>query len=114
MPIEPPVWLSEPCPAWCGGDHSGQHCPVDRRHESEYVIVPVIQQTTRWRGDARDPLRTVTPTELNVVVFRDVGDDETWVAVANDAQHLEISVESARRLHRALGEALTHVLRGRL
>ncbi|MBK8462817.1 MAG: hypothetical protein IPL36_07255 [Nigerium sp.] len=47
--------------------------------------------------------------ELNIVAFRDVGARETWVAIANDRQHVEVTAESARRLHAALGALLGEV-----
>jgi hypothetical protein len=43
------------------------------------------------------------------VVFRDVGARETWVAIANDRQSVEVTLESAARLHAALGELLQRV-----
>lgn len=106
MPIDRPDWLSEPCPGWCSGDHRGQAFPADRRHESEHVLVPVIQRRTEWSTRDLHPTHVVEPDALTLAVVREVEQAETWVAVASDHQCLEITLESARRLHGALGRLL--------
>lgn len=108
--VERPEWLDEPCPAWCHGGHSGQDFEADRKHLSEQVLVPVIMQgrAPRWRHISGD---VVEADELSIAVYRRVGDRETWLAIANDLQNVEVSLESAARLSSelaALIEELTH------
>lgn len=99
---ERPDWLTEPCPAWCDGEHADQHLEADRRHHSDYFVVPIIQQHYWPHGSLRVG-DDVEADELNVLAFRDVGARETWIALANDQQKLELTAESAKRLHAALG-----------
>lgn len=108
MEIERPDWLSEPCPAWCDGRHDDQNMVDDRRHCSTYEVVPIIQPSEGWPRGRHRPNDDVEADELNVLAFRDVGARETWVALANDRQHLEVTLESAVRLHAALGRLLRH------
>lgn len=110
-PSERPEWLTEPCPAWCDGKHDDQEMVEDRRHHSEYHVVPVIQKLQRWPRATRGAGDEVEGDELSVLAFRDVGARETWIAIANDRQHVEVTVESAVRLHTALGK-LVKQLRG--
>ena len=72
--------------------------------------------TTRWcRSSSRasagheadtGPNDDVEAEELNVLAFRDVSARETWVAIASDRQKVEVTLESAVRLHAALGVLL--------
>lgn len=108
--VERPEWLDEPCPAWCHGDHSGQDFEADRKHLSETVAVPVITQgrAPRWR---HTPGYVIEADELLIAVYRRVGDRETWLAIANDSQNVEVSLESAARLSSELA-ALIEELTG--
>lgn len=103
---ERPDWLTEPCPAWCDGEHVDQHLVADRRHHSGYHVVPIIQARGHWPTARQTRSDDVEADELNILAFRDVGAWETWVAIANDRQHVEVTFESAQRLHRALGRLL--------
>lgn len=104
-----PDWLTERCPAWCDGKHDDQEMTEARRHHSAYQIVPIIQPRGRWpRGRSR-PSDDVEADELNVLAFRDVGARETWIAIANDRQHVELTVESAARLLAALGSLMSEL-----
>lgn len=103
---ERPEWLTEPCPAWCDGRHADQEMAEDRRHHSDSRVVPVIQRHVRWPRGTHGAGDEVEGDELNVLAFRDVGARETWVAIANDRQHVEVTVESAVRLHAAIGMLL--------
>lgn len=38
----PPVWLTQPCPAWCVTRHSGPDDPGDRIHDSPLMAVPLL------------------------------------------------------------------------
>lgn len=44
-----------------------------------------------------------------MLTFRDIGDRETWVAIANDQQRLELTLESALRLQAGLRQLLDAV-----
>jgi len=103
--VERPEWLDEPCPAWCHGDHSGQDFEADRKHLSETVTVPVIThgRAPRWRHLPGD---VVEADELPIAVYRRVGERETWLAIANDSQNVEVSLESAARLSGELAALL--------
>jgi len=101
-----PDWLTEPCPDWCDGRHDGQEMVDDRRHCSDYEVVPIIQPSERWPRGRHRPNDDVEAEELNVLAFRDVSARETWVAIANDRQKVEVTLESAVRLHAALGVLL--------
>ncbi|WP_300343897.1 hypothetical protein [Nesterenkonia sp.] len=105
---ERPDWLNEPCPAWCHGDHSGQEFPEDRKHLRVQMLVPVILQgpAPRWWNIPGD---VVVAEELLIAVYRRVGDRETWLAIANDSQNLEVSLESAARLSGKLAEVIEEV-----
>lgn len=105
MSIERPDGLTEPCPSWCGGDHTGQELLADRRHESDYLVIPIIQRRDGYAAPEEMP----EGDELTVVAARNMGARETWVAIANDRQHVEISPECAERLHAALGTLLARM-----
>lgn len=104
-----PDWLTEPCPAWCDGKHDDQEMVEDRRHHSEYRVVPIIQPRERWPRERSRPNTDVEADELNVLAFRDVGARETWIAIANDRQHVEVTPESAARLLAALRSLLSQL-----
>lgn len=104
---ERPEWLNEECPPWCRGDHSGQEMPTDRLHASAIDGVPVITMNRHRPAEpGRELLRVVEASEFDVTRHRFVGDAETWVSVGDDQQHIELTLESARRLHIALGRVL--------
>lgn len=78
---------------------------MDRTHSSEHVMVPtVVHDRTLALGNGE---ATVFADEFAIFVLRHVGEPETWVAIASDHQHVEVSVESAERLHRKLGAVLS-------
>lgn len=112
MPIKRPEWLTEPCPQWCDRDHIAQFLVEDRRHHSDYHLVPVIQRLGRTPGCGRLPTDEVEADELNIVAFRDVDARETWVAIANDRQRLQLTLESTTRLHAVLGNFLGQLTEG--
>lgn len=103
-----PLWLHEPCPDWCNRDHAGQHMRADRTHLSDIVTVPVIERHPGWVDDAEDDSAedVYTPEVASLVLVRQVGHPETRVAIATEQYALEVTVESARRLHRELGYLL--------
>lgn len=107
-----PEWLTEPCPQWCDRDHLAQRVVDSRRHHSDYLLVPVIQRLARTPGCGRLLTDDVEADELNIVAFRDVNAQETWVAIANDRQGLQLTLESTTRLHTVLGSFLGQLTAG--
>lgn len=99
---DPPL---DKCPHWCVEDHSAQLHPDDQRHLSASVLVQVI---ARPRSSIH-PDAVPHAEELGIVVHRSIGGFETWLAIASEAQALEVSLESARRLVHALAEVLEAV-----
>lgn len=73
MSSERPEWLTEDCPAWCDGHHGDQHHLEDRRHHSDYRVVPVIQHRARVSWGHSPSHDDVEADELNVLALRDVG-----------------------------------------
>ncbi|GAA3664148.1 DUF6907 domain-containing protein [Microbacterium marinilacus] len=108
MSNEHPERLTEHCPAWCDGQHDEQRLLEDQRHHSEYEIAAVIQHRQRIPGADTAP-DEVEADELNIVAYRDVDARETWVVIANDRQHVEVTAESAARVHVALGQLLKRI-----
>lgn len=102
---EQPGWLTEPCPSWCDEQHDDQDLIDDRRHHSAFWVVPVIQPVERYRHLSH----RLEASELTMLTFRDVADRETWVAIANDQQRLELTLESALRLQAGLLQLLDAV-----
>lgn len=103
-PAPRPSWLDEPCPTWCAGLHDEAEQPADRRHASYHPTVPVIRIDDR-DTDQQTPRRFVAADEFELVRHRQVGDAEEWVYLGDgegSGQRLEITIESARRLARAL------------
>lgn len=103
-----PEWLTEPCPFWCDRNHQRQEHPVDRTHSSEHGMVPVIVHDRTLALGNGEP--AVFADEFAIFALRHVRDPETWVAIASDHQHIEVSVESAERLHRKLEAVLSMLM----
>lgn len=101
-----PDWLNEDCPRWCSGEHDDQWHPADRIHESDLAVVPATTINGQFDDPHLEVIRSVLPTELIVVVRRYVEERETWVAIADGRQRVEVTLESAHRLHEALTRAL--------
>lgn len=103
----PPDWLSEPCPSWCCGDHEGQEHPADRRHFSDLPTVPVTTLVRHVSADHPSTIeRDAAATDFTVELSRYVGDQDIWLFVGDEGEGIEVSLESARRLHRAMDEVL--------
>lgn len=101
-----PEWLTEVCPAWCCGDHSGQDHPVDRVHFSDPVLVPVIERVRTVDRVGLEVVPVPTATEASLMLVQGVGDDDVWISISTETHLLEVSAESLRRLYRPLGELL--------
>ncbi|WP_416779404.1 DUF6907 domain-containing protein [Microbacterium lacticum] len=108
MPRKRLSWLTEPCPAWCRADHHDQDHPDDRFHQSRQILVPVVvpkRVTVEDVSASSD--HAVEPDEMAVLALLPVGQiSQAWVAVVGERQFIEVTLESAVRLHAALGEIL--------
>lgn len=101
-----PHWLTEPCPSWCDGDHTGQEHVVDRRHQTELAALPAIVRHCDQSNSDQEQHETAVAEEVIVVMHRRVGGGETWVAIAAERQGIEISVETANRIATVLRSTL--------
>ena len=98
------------CPIWCDREHLAD-ADTDAVHQLVLEPVPVVGLNRTISTDG-GLVRTVEPTELEVAVSQYVGGDEVWVAVIEGEalrQHVEISLESARRLARAITALLERI-----
>lgn len=82
----------EDCPTWCTGEHGSG------LHESESVAVAVV-----GRGEPSTAQRGI-PGHWYVSVLHD--GTEHWVDIGDDFDSEALCVGSARRLYRALGDAI--------
>jgi histidine ammonia-lyase len=92
------------CPPWCVADHDAEDdAGTPARHRSETVVVPGIS----IRSEAR---RTVESIEILIEVHTEEGDPVVGVYVGDGTRTgLDITTETAERLHRRLGDALRMV-----
>jgi hypothetical protein len=95
-----PTWLNETCPAWCIAEHGEHDHPDDREHESRRIEAPgVILTRTVTNGQI---VHRVEAVHLDAIRHRHVGDDQDWVYVGDNSTWLDLSLETAKRLHSAL------------
>lgn len=94
-----PSWQHDTCPAWCISAHAEDDPAADQVHDSSGTFLTVVTE---------DP---VQHCEDEVLVFlatsRKVGSTEDWIHLStpDDGQvNLTLTVESAARLSRVLGE----------
>lgn len=102
-----------PCPTWCDGEHLADPA-MDQIHERLAEPVPVIMLNRRIDG-RHELSRLIEATEFEIVAYQYVGDDETWITIVDgeqQRQRIEISLESAWRLAKAMTELLSEVRRG--
>ncbi|MGP5930484.1 hypothetical protein [Corynebacterium glyciniphilum] len=94
---EHPERLDEPCL----GGRSCKDLEADRKHLCEAVASPFTKQR-HARSGGISPADVVKTDELLATVFQRVGERETWLAIANDFQNVEVFSESVVRLSREL------------
>lgn len=84
---------------WCATDHGHIQHPDDDDHRSEGRAVVV---------EARTPTGDVTATVVEIGLLRRQDDAQTWFVI-EDGQHihLELTLDSARQLLRAMREDKT-------
>ena len=90
------------CPAWCishNADAPGW--TDDHLHESTPALVPciTIERTTNETGTIH---HHPTATELTLVRYQYPHGSDTWLYIGDGHHGLDITLESARRLMRAL------------
>ncbi|QRY40585.1 hypothetical protein JVX92_14080 [Microbacterium hominis] len=108
MTTERPESTAEACPPWCVEDHALHDLPDDRRHQSEPRWMPVTTLRRRFLpgGELR---RDAISEETCILAVRYLADRETWVAIATETRQIELTPESAARLHAELGALLARL-----
>lgn len=94
---DPSRAVAQACPyEWCTTPHGATSHPDDEDHRSDGILVPIV---ARGRERGAPP----TKTEVEMGLLRRTLDDETWFVIDDgNSVHLEVPVESARRLIRAV------------
>ncbi len=106
-----PGWQVDDCPSWCDRAHRDADHDDDRTHTSAGLLVPAIRRRMRRAGEG--PSHVVEAVEMMITFGRADGDIDTWVHIGDDGDDpLELSAESAHRLHRLLGSALRELSAG--
>lgn len=95
------------CPQWCRAQHDDEIHPDDRRHESEIVVVPVVENapTSAPAGNGAAH-RQPDSAEVFLVIHQQLGEPDVWVALGAGGRGMDLSLESAQRVHLALGDLL--------
>ena len=102
------AWLAD-CPFWCEGIQCKSPLPADRHHQSAASKFPAVAFSTVYdelQGELRE---LVGSTDVDLVVNQRHPGDYLWVSVGTEDRAIEISLESARRLHQKLGSLLAFV-----
>ena len=99
------------CPAWCiGHDADAPDRDNDYLHEATSALVPCIalERTTDGAGTIH---HHPTATELTLVRYQYPHDSDTWLYIGDGSRShgLDITLESARRLTRALARYVEDV-----
>jgi hypothetical protein len=104
MPGPQPSWQREPCPAWCAREHDEDDIPLDRYHQGEPSLLPVLM------SDHPEEPRTDTfaPVDLTIRVGRYVDEIVDWVTIepVTPAARMVLTTESAHRLAQRIQEQL--------
>ena len=90
------------CPAWCIGHNAdGPGGIGDHVHEATPALIPCItlERTTNETGTIH---HHPTATELTLVRYQYPHDSDTWLYIGDGSHGFDITLESARRLTRAL------------
>lgn len=101
----PPSWLSNPCPPWCSTEHQETDPPADRFHQSATRLIAVIEGSEPSSAEAG----SAQASEVALTATSTASDPEIWISIRNQEypQHgIELTLESAARLNRALGDFL--------
>lgn len=94
---------ADDCPPWCEGKHDtfdGKPSGSEPLHSLSAGLQPVIAGAL-----TSEPVEAYA-TEFDVVRYQGADDREEWVFVGDDAIGWCLTIESASRIYRALGEVL--------
>lgn len=100
-----PSWLTRPCPLWCAGEHYETDQAAERSHQGSSHHVPVVL-LGRYSGEAGRVIRDITAAEFDVLRYRYLDGQHDWLFIGDSDHQLDLSLESAHRLHAALGAVL--------
>lgn len=92
------------CPKWCCAQHGRETHPDDNRHESQIVTVPVVVLERVESPGGERLLRHPDTAEVFLALHQHLGESETWVALGLDGRGVDLTLESAQRVHLALGD----------
>lgn len=104
-----------PCPPWCDGVQCRQAMPEDRRHQAAEEF-GVVREEVAYRDGQRAVY--ATGVDMHLVMFTNAvpkhdgaSDDEIWFMLGAELfrDTFTLTVESAWRLWRVLGEMLKRV-----
>jgi hypothetical protein len=79
------------------------------RFELEVYPIPVVAMSRELNPEMKRLERPAITTTFGVTLYEYAEDEEMWVFIGNDEQSLEVTPESARRIHRELGAILSRV-----
>lgn len=100
---------SDTCPRWCVTQHDDADEGWDGHHASTHVLVPVITPRV-GQGFGGNLERHVEATDVAMLAQRRADEPATtWIHIVGERQSLEVTLESARRLHGELGQLLDRV-----
>lgn len=105
MRPEQPAGGVERCPAWCVVNHVASDELDGVVHESAHLpVAGVVPQ--RGHGSDGVPQRQAVPTELYLARYQYAGETDEWLYVGDGRHGLEVSLETAQRLRRAIGRLM--------
>lgn len=106
MRPEQPAGEVERCPAWCTINHdvASDECD-DIVHESSHLPVAGVVPQHKHGGDGGLARRAV-PTELYLVRYQYAGEADEWLYLGDGHHGLDVSLETAQRLRRAIGRLM--------
>ena len=98
-----PSWQEGKCPSWCDIEHAEDDLPLDRSHRDTGTDVPaVLRIKTLSQGTLS---YEVKPGTLTFGRWQHISGHEEWVLIGdNEGNEIEMSLNSFRRLLRALDE----------
>lgn len=100
-----------PCPVWCDGVQCQEPLAADRYHQTGWIVPVILREYNRTADGALQS--AAVSGDLNIAVFTSATDpsDEVWISFDEGHRHssITVSLESAQRLHRALGGLLGQV-----
>lgn len=105
MRPEQPAGGVERCPAWCVVNHVASDELDGVVHESAHLpVAGIVPQ--RGHGSDGVPQRQAVPTELYLARYQYAGEADEWLYLGDGRHGLEVSLETAQRLRRAIGRLM--------